>query len=432
MSNPDLALSKKVDFAFEGGIMIKDLVTLVEDNLNDHHKVVILMGMVGDEVQKYVHHLTADSSVNLIRSKECDASEQILNIVKIFSAKWMGLRSDRIVLWSIPHYVDYVSYNAGKLGEYEAGDSLKISLDSSQRFVNYVGRLKLRWVADIPEVPFCLLNRVLFTGRRSTEQFNSFGAVSALDYKFPTHLLTDGLHPTVQLTGDIWRFLHKSVSDVHDKLTGKKKIITSPITSIPSSSKKGKAKTGGSFKSQPSRSWKPQERNPYVPKKINLSKLQFPSVQSRLSQPQGNDETEEFLDEGSVGGYSNLSWRASSSRQKGQNNPKIAPLGFIQQSHPWSWSLHNQRINAVKTEVYTQGLESQKRAEGRLADIIRDRGLKLAEQGQFDTVNAASRSWLTNLHSEMNSPAPGAKLVQKEMAKLLPVEGEKSSSSDTE
>ncbi|CAF4270569.1 unnamed protein product [Rotaria magnacalcarata] len=137
---------------------------------------------------------------------------------------------------------------------------------------------------------------------------------------------------------------------------------------------------------------------------------------------------EESLDDESVGGYSNLSWRASTGKLKGQNNPKIAPLGFIQQSRPWSWSLHNQRINAVKTEVYTQGLESQKRAEGRLADIIRDHGLKLAEQGQFDTVNAASRSWLLNLHSEMNAPAPGAKLVQKEIADLLPVEEEKTSS----
>ncbi|CAF2061825.1 unnamed protein product [Rotaria magnacalcarata] len=141
---------------------------------------------------------------------------------------------------------------------------------------------------------------------------------------------------------------------------------------------------------------------------------------------------EESLEVESVGGYSNLSWRASSIKSKEQNNPKVAPLGYVQQSQPWSWSIHNQRINAVKTEVYTQGLESQKRAEGRLADIIRDRGLKLAEQGQFDTVNAASRSWLSNLHSEMNSPAPGAKLVQKEIAKLLPVEGDKSSSSDTE
>ncbi|CAF2196299.1 unnamed protein product, partial [Rotaria magnacalcarata] len=94
---------------------------------------------------------------------------------------------------------------------------------------------------------------------------------------------------------------------------------------------------------------------------------------------------EDSLDARSVGGYSNISWRASSCGQKEQSVPKKAPLGFVQQSRPWSWAIHNQRINDVKTEVYTHGLESQKRAEGRLADIIRDRGLKLAEQGQFDT-----------------------------------------------
>ncbi|CAF2241079.1 unnamed protein product, partial [Rotaria magnacalcarata] len=144
--------------------------------------------------------------------------------------------------------------------------------------------------------------------------------------------------------------------------------------------------------------------------------------------PHDEEEYEDLRDDGSVGSYRNLSWKASSSGKQ-QVNSKVAPLGHVQRSLPiWSWSIHNKRINAVKTEVYTQGLESQKRAEGRLADIIRDRGLKLAEQGQFETVNAASRSWLINLHSEMNTPAPGAKLVQKEIAKLLPLEEDKNSS----
>ncbi|CAF3421649.1 unnamed protein product [Rotaria socialis] len=185
------------------------------------------------------------------------------------------------------------------------------------------------------------------------------------------------------------------------------------------------------FKAKTHKPSKLQLQHPYVPKKIRLSKAKA-SVYSRLSQPQEDNEADDLLDSGSVGSYSNISWRASTSGLKIPSKPKVAPLGFVQQGRPWSWALHNQRVNAVQVEVYTQGLESQKRAEGRLADIIRDRGLKLAEQGQFDTVNAASKSWLSNLHSQMNSPAPGAKLVQKEIVALLPVEGDQSSSSDTD
>ncbi|CAF2087476.1 unnamed protein product, partial [Rotaria magnacalcarata] len=425
MSNPDPTLAEKVDYAFDGGVLINDLVTLVDSNLNDHHKVIILFGMVGDEVQRYIHYVTTESSVNLIRSKECDASEQILLVVKAATAKWIEEKNDRIVLWSIPHYVDYVTFNAGKVGEYDAGESLEISLDSSRRFVNYVTRLKLRWVSECPEVPFCLLNRVLFAGRQSKNLYNSFSAVSAVNYQFPANRLTDGLHPSVQLAKDMWNFLHKSISEVHDKRTGRK-LITAPLSS-PSSVKKGKdANKTTSFKVQHPKHGKQQSKKPYLPRKIDLSKMQS-SVHARLSHPREDNEFEELLEEESLGSFRNLSWKASTSG-KSQSTSKMAPLGYVQKSQPWSWSYHNQRINAVKTEVYTQGLESQKRAEGRLADIICDRGLKLAEQGQFDTVNAASRSWLTNLHSEMNAPAPGAKLVQKEMAALLPVEEDKSSS----
>ncbi|CAF3425364.1 unnamed protein product [Rotaria socialis] len=276
MSDPDPILAEKVDYAFEGGVLIKDLVSLVEDNLTDHHKVIILFGMIGDEVQKYLHYVSVHDTVSMIRSKECDASESIITVVKACSAKWISLRSERIVLWTIPHYIDYVSHNEGKLGDYELG----------------------------------------------------------------------------------------------------------------------------------------KEQS---------------SVYSRLSQPHLDNDDDDSIAEESWGRYSNLSWKASTSGEN-QSVPKVSPPGFIQRSQPWSWAQHNQRLNAVKVEVYTQGLESQKRAEGRLADIIRDRGLKLAEQGQFDSVNAASRCWLTNLHTEMNSPAPGAKMVQKEIAQLLPVEEDKTSS----
>ncbi|CAF3392122.1 unnamed protein product, partial [Rotaria socialis] len=83
--NPDTALDKKIDYAFQPGILVDDLVDLVDGNLNEHHSIIILIGMIGDEIQKYVHHVSDGSSVNLFRSKECDATEKILISVKAAS-----------------------------------------------------------------------------------------------------------------------------------------------------------------------------------------------------------------------------------------------------------------------------------------------------------------------------------------------------------
>ncbi|CAF2066929.1 unnamed protein product, partial [Rotaria magnacalcarata] len=319
MDNPDSVLDEKIDYAFQPGILVDELVDLVDGNLNEHHSIIILVGMIGDEIQKYVHHVSDGSSVNLFRSKECDATEKILIAVKAASDKWSSRKTGRMVMWTIPHYVDYVAYNSGKLGKFDSDESYEISLDSSRRFVNYVTRLKLRWVSSCPEVPFCLLNRVLFSGKRAVELYNSFSAVSAKDYIFPNHLLTDGLHPSVQMVKSLWKFLHKSVSDCHDKRSGKKLIVEYP--SAPSVSIKGPGKA----MRQRSRTWKSQ---PYVPKKIKLYSSRIP-VHSRLSQPLEDETVEETFEEEPVKTYKNLSWKASTS---GAETPSSSstPLGQSQ------------------------------------------------------------------------------------------------------
>ena len=47
-SSKDPQLSKNVDFIFQGGILINDLVELVDINLTSEHKVLIIMWFIGD------------------------------------------------------------------------------------------------------------------------------------------------------------------------------------------------------------------------------------------------------------------------------------------------------------------------------------------------------------------------------------------------
>ncbi|CAF3544111.1 unnamed protein product, partial [Rotaria socialis] len=213
----DPLLVGNVDFAFAGGILIEDLVTLVDEKLSDEHHIVILLGFIGDEMQPYSHPVDLESSVTLYRSRESEPSQFITESVKKAHAKWMALKPTRIIVWTIPYYLDYATYNTAKIGEYDVGDTESISWDSSLRFVNFVSRLCRQWVTTIPDIQFSLLNKVLFGCQRHTELFKTFGSLSGADFQFPAHSLTDGVHPSSTLTKAIWKFLLQSVGVVYRK-----------------------------------------------------------------------------------------------------------------------------------------------------------------------------------------------------------------------
>ncbi|CAF4646447.1 unnamed protein product, partial [Rotaria magnacalcarata] len=46
----------------------------------------------------------------------------------------MALDSGRVIVWTVPYYIDYAGYNSSKMGEFEDEESLAISYDSSVRF----------------------------------------------------------------------------------------------------------------------------------------------------------------------------------------------------------------------------------------------------------------------------------------------------------
>ncbi|CAF4403896.1 unnamed protein product, partial [Rotaria magnacalcarata] len=103
---------------------------------------------------------------------------------------------------------------------------------------------------------------------------------------------------------------------------------------------------------------------------------------------------------------------------------------YQQGTSKWSWEYHRQVIADTKTAVYTQGLKEHVEANGRLATIIRERGLALASQGEIVTVNEAANRYMAKLHSEINAPHEKAKLILEDVSKLLPIEESSESSED--
>ncbi|CAF3408112.1 unnamed protein product, partial [Rotaria socialis] len=336
----DTDISSNVDFHFSGGILIDDLITLVDRELGDEHHVLILMGFIGDEVQRYSHHVSDEETINLICSRESDPSEKIVEAVRTAHERWMTKKPERVIIWTIPYYVDYVTYNEAKIGEFDIGDSLNISWDSSVRFVNFVTRLRLTWVTRNPHITFSLLNKVLF-GKNHTHLFKSFGAVSGASFKFPPKLLSDGLHPTVVLTKAIWKFLYQEVQRATAK-TVQAGALVAPLIEINEPSTSRSIPPCRPKEAYKAKSFvRSQTKNPYLVKKIQLQPPRRP-VHSRLSHLPSDDVVEELIEEHPAGSYGNLSWRAPNSSY-GVPSTSVDPSGYVHPVQPptaWSWEYH--------------------------------------------------------------------------------------------
>ncbi|CAF3716364.1 unnamed protein product [Rotaria socialis] len=343
-SMPDPNLAANVDFVHTGGVLVDDLVSLVDGVLTDDHSIIILMGFIGDEVQKYIHRISDEVAVTLIRSKECDATANIVASVHEAHTKWLALKEGRIIVWTLPYYLDYATYNAEQMVGLDVGETLAISWDSSLRFVHYVTRLRLQWASVNPNITFCALNEVLFSEKTHNAMFKSFGAISSEHFRFPANLLADGLHPSPKMTFLIWNFLHKCVGVVYNRSCPRKTIPTPAYE-----------RQKISFPQEvPTKLWKHQGPNKSFATKGasargNSSKRQHPfyqkkyvfpckpaSVYSRLSSPQSSHlsdtitEEEEIIEEDNVSsGYGHLSWKASNSNLSNASTSS-APQGTVQ------------------------------------------------------------------------------------------------------
>ncbi|CAF2153044.1 unnamed protein product [Rotaria magnacalcarata] len=434
---PDPNLATNVDFIHSGGVLIDDLVTLVDSVLTDEHTIIILVGFVGDEVQKYIHRSSEEIAVTLIRSKECDATAQIVAAVHNAHTKWIALKEGRIIVWTLPYYLDYATYNSRQMIGLDVGETLDTSWDSSLRFAHFITRLRLQWASVNPDITFCALNEVLFAGKNYNSMFKSFGAISGEHFRFPANLLEDGLHPNPRMTSLIWIFLHKCVGVVYDRRNPRKAIKapepeTQNVPVIISESTKIWKHIG------PSKGFKPKSgigmygprQHPFYQKKYVLPHRPA-SVHSRLSSPQVSQSPDEIIeeeelveDDNSSTGYGHLSWNASNSNISDASTSR-APLGTVQRGPPsteWSWAEHHRIIKKTRAQCYTKGVQEQAWAESRIATMIREKGMKAINEDRIEAVKLAVDQWASNYLGRMNTPPVETKLVQRDLVNLLPEE----------
>ncbi|CAF2129217.1 unnamed protein product [Rotaria magnacalcarata] len=360
-SMPDLSLSANVDFIHSGGVLIDDLVTLVDSVLTDEHTIIILVGFIGDEVQKYIHRISEEIAYTLIRSKECDATAQIVASVHNAHTKWIALKEGRIIVWTLPYYLDYATYNSKQMSGLDVSETLATSWDSSLRFAHFITRLRLQWASVNPNITFCALNEVLFAGKNYNSMFKSFGATSGEHFRFPANLLEDGLHPNPRMTSLIWIFLHKCVGAVYDRCNPRKSIQAPepeaqnvPVKiSEPTKIWKHIGPTKGFKQKGGIGMYGPRQQHPFYQKKKYVLPHRPASVHSRLSSPQVSQSSDEIIeeeelleDDNSSTGYGHLSWKASNSNISDASTSR-APLGTIQRGPPsteWSWAEHHRII----------------------------------------------------------------------------------------
>ncbi|CAF3532612.1 unnamed protein product [Rotaria socialis] len=443
-SMPDLSLSANVDFVHTGGVLVDDLVNLVDGCLTDEHTIIILIGFVGDEVQKYIYRISEDVAVTLIRSKECDATAKIVEAVHDAHTKWMALKAGRIIVWTIPYFLDYATYNAAQMVDLEVGDTLTTSWDSSLRFAHYVTRLRLQWASVNPNITFCALNEVLFPGKSYNSMFKSFGGISGEHFRFPANLLADGLHPNPRMTALLWSFLHKCVGVVFNR-SSPRKLIQAPVVEMSNdlsieeeaSSSKKQFLPNRRFEMRRPKVAYNHRHQPFYQKKYAFSSKPV-SVHSRLSslptspsRSQTSDEIveeEELIDDGqSEKSYGHLSWKASSIKDLSNASTSSAPIGTIQRGPPskeWSWAEHHRIIRKTRAQVFTKGVQEQAWAEGRIASMIREKGMQAINENRIPAVKDAVEQWATNYLGKMNEPSSKSKLVQQDLVNLLEEEAE--------
>ncbi|CAF2104544.1 unnamed protein product [Rotaria magnacalcarata] len=357
---------------------------------------------------------------------ESDSSAKVIAAVSEAHTRWMSARADRVVLWTLPYYVDYASYNSAKMGEYDTGDTTELSWDSALRFVQYITRLRLQWVTSIPAVPFYPLNNMLFNGQNYAKMFKSFGAASGENFRFPQNLLSDGLHPNAKLAKLMWFGLHQAVNRVNTHQatlfskdinqdagpsTGSKKKITAPEN--PSKKAKGKEET--------------LKRKLHSAPLYKNSKKLSSSVHARLADLREDDSYTEDRNSISGGFYGNLSWKASDSNLSQASTSKNSLFSnnqTLSAEEPWSWDYHHRVIRETRSKCYTQGLKEQTIAESKLSSMIREYGLRAAGKGMVDMFNQARLKWTSNAMTKINTPLAKIKLVQKDLTNLLTTEEE--------
>ncbi|CAF3703129.1 unnamed protein product [Rotaria socialis] len=254
--------------------------------------------------------------------------------------------------------------------------------------------------------------------------FKSFGASSGEHFRFPQNLLSDGLHPNTKLVKLMWFGLHQAINRVN---THHATLLSIREEDQDASSSTSSKKTIEAPRSAP-KARDPREKGarkksvshnmPFYKKPARFAS----SVHSRLTDNRKNNILSDEYNHEAGNFYSNLTWNASDAKKSQAASSKGASSSSSQAattSEPWSWDFHHRVVRETRSKCYTQGIREQAIAEARLSTMIREHGLRAAEQGMIGSFNQAKLQWSTNAMDKINAPLKKIRLVQKDLTNLI-------------
>ncbi|CAF2038272.1 unnamed protein product [Rotaria magnacalcarata] len=455
-------IGQEIDYAIENGVEIVDLITQVDAHLLPDHSILIIVALLGDATTLTKHTRSETESVSLVRGQVGQPATRVLELAAAAHVRWQASRPDRVIVWTLPYFLDLVTYNSFLWKAELPEELLTESLDASQKFVHYVNQLQFKWIEIMPKgVRYRHMNDTLFHGT-SQSLIYKFKFLSKY-FVFPSGSLCDGLHPSPRFTEKLWRFLERAVKGL--PLSTQHTPITAPPNETPSASTLqpliGKLSikdrlwsstpvlNQGSFRGPPSNKWKgkgrgkgqrpapyytsPQQGSYYAPPAVSAphqvwaanktAKLPcYPDFSPKFVLPPPSlfnsplqSPSTELVEEEDTDRYGSVSWKATPAVQKN-------PLGTVQFSlpHEWSWASHLAMIKKVEGQCVSVDAAHQRIARGKAAQLMRERGLEEMRTGMNSSFNIMSSTWGHGTMFSLSNPPPQLTTLAPDAQGLLP------------
>ncbi|CAF3481411.1 unnamed protein product [Rotaria socialis] len=431
-STPSPHWNTRVDYAYQNGAQLDDLITLIDAHLTLEHQVLVVLGLLCDETRLYSFPLPGGHAITLVRSRESKPVPSMLTTLEIAHKKWRTAYPQLLIIWTIPYYIDLYGHNMNLLdGVTERADTTAVSYDASFRFVTYIAQLKTQWMSKLPSIPFLSLNGTLFCSH-GVHLLSSF-AGNPEEYKFPPNQLLDGVHPSPAMTERIWSLLEATASlicrqrnpPVHPLIRAPEAAVTVsnedpfiPMPVPPLAEKTTYKHTG-----QGKKSWR--SRKTFYSRNRG-SASHCPAAGPRNSQQKRTYVHEKRLPYNTgkpiqiTAGqrYGNLSWRAKPIGEAAASSPSTSgsrgPL--IPQSN---WHRYQRELLEAQTENQICSAREQIEAEAEVATILRQRGIATLRAGYVPFANQISDRWLDATVARLNQPPVTAVTAHIDLANLV-------------
>ncbi|CAF3767832.1 unnamed protein product [Rotaria socialis] len=448
-----------IDFIIENGIQIEDLITRVDEVLTQEHATLVLVAFLGDVTCIKKHQLTESSTVTIVDSQPGHPATNVLELAAVAHNRWQKSRPDRKIIWTLPYFIDILTYNSFRLQAPLAPELREQSVQCNQHFVHYIRQLVSKWATLMPTgAIYRQLNEILFHGKIGRDLLLTF-KFEGKHFVYPEDLLVDGLHPSPHFISQIWKCVVRTIIppvpvnenpvptlsklSVRDRLSFSTSTLNQSYLKAPAVKGKGKGKRTTPY-AAPFRVTPPQHL-PYeksypaayplydggywaAPPSYNATvpsappaeyypstSYQSPSYYNPPDTSSASHGPPEKLLEKTSDTHGNLSWRPLPAEP-------ISELGTINYSLPysWTWNAHHAEVKRVQGRCLTSSIAKQSLFRDKLADIIRERALDEARRGLNSTVNLAASALNHRSVNQMSNAQQGDPQLDHDLRGLIP------------